>query len=66
MTTPTKNRGPQVPACDTRQVNSIARIIEERGIRDTVRIFALAVAKTAEAPAARARLLERLEEWMES
>ena len=62
--TSAKNRGPQIPACDTRQVNSIARLIEERGVRDTVRIVMLAVERATEAPVARKRLLERLEQWM--
>jgi len=62
--TPTKNRNPQIPACDTRQVNSIARLIEERGVRDTMRIVMLAVERATEAPAARKRLLEHLEQWM--
>ena len=59
-----KNRGPQIPACDTRQVNSVARLIEERGVRDTMRIVMLAVERATEAPAARKRLLEHLEQWM--
>jgi hypothetical protein len=62
--TPSKNRGPQISSCDTRPVNAIIRLLEERGVRDTVRIFRLALEKVTEAPAARKKLLEQLEQWM--